>query len=102
MNNNNSNTNSKNNIIVDKDSYISLNATIKLFDENGNFQFENDLLAVDKYLETEILPNFKVFGSVKEKLEYLFVNNYYDFDLFKKYSPNFLISIFEKAKSYNF
>ena len=50
MNNNNSNTNSKNNIIVDKDSYISLNETIKLFDENGNFQFENDLLEVDKYL----------------------------------------------------
>lgn len=99
--NNNSNTN-KNNIIVDKDSYISLNATIKLFDENGNFQFENDLLAVDKYLETEILPNFKVFKSTKERLEYLFVNNYYDFDLFKKYNPNFLISIFEKAKSYNF
>lgn len=101
MNNSNSNNN-KNNIIVDKDSYISLNATIKLFDENGNFQFENDLLAVEKYLETEIKPNFKKFNSIKEKLEYLFLENYYDFNVFKKYSSSFLISIFEKAKTYNF
>ncbi|MCF0217563.1 MAG: class 1b ribonucleoside-diphosphate reductase subunit alpha [Malacoplasma sp.] len=90
----------KNNIIVDKDSYISLNATTKLFDENGNFQFQNDLLAVDKYLEIEILPKFKKFDSTKDRIEYLLNNNYYDLDVFKQYSIDFLVEIFDTAKKY--
>lgn len=35
-------------IQVDYDSYVSLNATVKLFDSEGNFQFHNDLLAAKK------------------------------------------------------
>lgn len=94
--------NNENNIVIDKNSYVSLNATVKLFDEKGNFQFENDLLAVNNYLETEILPKFQKFNSVQERFDFLIQNQYYDEAIISKYDLEFLNLISNKAKSYNF
>lgn len=92
----------KDNIVIDQDSYMSWNATIKLFDEHGNFQFENDLKAIETYLKKAIEPNKLSFNSYSDKLDFLLANEYYDPNVFSKYEKSFVIDLYEKALSYEF
>lgn len=92
----------KSNIITDQNSYISLNATVKLFDAQGNFQFENDLLAVQNYLKNEIYPKCLPFSTYEDKLNFLLAHNYYDAQLINLYQFAFLVKLHKHAQSYQF
>jgi ribonucleoside-diphosphate reductase alpha chain len=87
---------------VDDYSYHELNAELNLFDENGKIQFHKDKEAARAYFLDNINQNTVFFHSLEEKLDYLVENDYYEEELLKKYSPDFVKEAFKHAYSYKF
>ncbi|NKD52622.1 class 1b ribonucleoside-diphosphate reductase subunit alpha [Staphylococcus hominis] len=88
--------------IMDEKKYnhIELNNEVTKRKDNGFFNLEKDQEALNVYLE-EISDKTIYFDSEIERLHYL-VDNYFYFNVFKKYSEEDLIEIIEFAKSINF
>lgn len=89
-------------MINNSDEYISLNAVTRLVNPDKKHNFYADKIAVKSYFKEHVYPNTKQFNSIKEKIEYLIENDYYEKEIFDKYSLEFIEKIFEKAYSYNF
>ena len=80
--------------------YISLNAVAKIQNPDGTHNFFADGQALKSYIKEHVEPNSKKFTSIKEKLEYLIKEGYYDTTLLDKYGLDFVIEVFEKAYTY--
>lgn len=84
------------------DSYIALNALTRFKDQEGHFHFAADKQAVQQYIATQIEPHRKTFASVRERLDYLVRNNYYDEAVLRAYDQPFLEELFALAYAQHF
>lgn len=82
--------------------YHALNAMLNLFDKDGKIQFDKDQIATKKYFLDHVNDNTKFFHNLKEKLNYLIDNEYYEEALLDKYPHDFVKSLFKKAYDYKF
>ena len=83
-------------------SYHELNAMLNLYDADNKIQFEKDKEAAKAYFLDHVNLNTVFFHSIEEKLHYLVSNEYYDEDVLKQYSDEFIKELFKHTYSYKF
>ncbi|MFM1995402.1 MAG: class 1b ribonucleoside-diphosphate reductase subunit alpha [Actinomycetota bacterium] len=83
-------------------SYQDLNAMINLWGEDQKLQLEKDKLAVRKYFLEHVNQNTVFFHSLKERLDYLVENEYYEKEILDQYSFEFIKQLEELAYSKKF
>ncbi|MEH2977910.1 class 1b ribonucleoside-diphosphate reductase subunit alpha [Bacillus amyloliquefaciens] len=81
--------------------WIKLNNEI-MIQKDGKFQFEKDKEAVHSYFVDYINQNTVFFHDLKEKLDYLIKNDYYEEEFLSEYTFEQIKSIFKIAYSYKF
>ena len=82
--------------------YHALNAQLNLYDADGNIQFDKDKEAERAFAASEVDAHTRRFASTRERLEYLIANDYYDADVFDRYTPEFLDAIYDRAAAAGF
>lgn len=70
--------------------YHALNAMLNLYDENGHIQFDMDRLAARQYFLQHVNQNTVFFHNLKEKIDYLIEEGYYEKALFELYDFSFI------------
>ncbi len=83
-------------------SYHELNAMINLWDANGKMQIEKDKLAVRKYFLEHVNQNTVFFHSLRERLDYLVENDYYEQAVLDMYKFEFIEKLEKLAYSKKF
>ncbi|WP_324658701.1 LAGLIDADG family homing endonuclease [Bacillus velezensis] len=81
--------------------WIKLNNEI-MIQKDGKYQFEKDKEAVHSYFVDYINQNTVFFHDLKEKLDYLIKNDYYEEEFLSEYTFEQIKSIFKIAYSYKF
>ncbi|WHS51373.1 class 1b ribonucleoside-diphosphate reductase subunit alpha [Rothia sp. SD9660Na] len=82
--------------------YHELNALLNLYDENGQIQFEADRQAARQYFLQHVNNNTVFFHDLEEKIDYLVKHQYYEPEVFDKYSFDFVKSLSKLAYSKKF
>ena len=82
--------------------YHSLNAQLNLYDADGNIQFDADRQAARQYFLQHVNQNTVFFHSLKEKLDYLVEEGYYEKDVLDQYNFEFIKSAFKRAYAAKF
>ena len=82
---------------LESDEYVTLNARSK---SSNNAQF--DLQAAQSYMKNHIKPNLIQFKTVKERIDYLVKNQYYDEIIINKYSIAEIEQLTNEAYSFNY
>ncbi|AZQ77501.1 class 1b ribonucleoside-diphosphate reductase subunit alpha [Flaviflexus ciconiae] len=82
--------------------YHSLNAQLNLYDADGNIQFDADRQAARQYFLQHVNQNTVFFHSLKEKLDYLVEEGYYEKDVLDQYNFEFVKSAFKRAYAAKF
>ncbi|QQO41365.1 ribonucleoside-diphosphate reductase subunit alpha [Bacillus phage 015DV004] len=82
-------------------SWIQLNNEIML-QKDGKFQFEKDTEAVHRYFIDYVNQNTVFFHSLKEKIDYLIENDYYEEEFLSKYSFEEIKEVFQTAYAKKF
>ncbi|WP_144720448.1 class 1b ribonucleoside-diphosphate reductase subunit alpha [Agrococcus jejuensis] len=82
--------------------YHSLNAMLNLYGPNGEIQFDKDREAANQYFLQHVNQNTVFFHSLKEKLDYLVENEYYEGEVLEQYSFEFIKSLMKRAYGYKF
>ncbi|CBI76754.1 ribonucleoside-diphosphate reductase 2 alpha chain [Bartonella clarridgeiae 73] len=82
--------------------YHALNAMLNLYDENGHIQFDMDRLAARQYFLQHVNQNTVFFHNLKEKIDYLVEENYYERELFELYDFSFIKKLFKRAYAFKF
>lgn len=77
--------------------YHALNAMLNLLDENGQIQFEADKQSVRQYFLQHVNQNTVFFHNLKEKIDYLVEENYYDQSVLDQYQWQEVESIWATA-----
>ncbi|MEE6287010.1 class 1b ribonucleoside-diphosphate reductase subunit alpha [Georgenia sp. MJ173] len=77
--------------------YHALNAMLNLYDADGNIQFDADKKAARAYFLQHVNQNTVFFHTLKEKLDYLVEEGYYEPEVLAQYSPEFLEQIWDAA-----
>jgi ribonucleoside-diphosphate reductase alpha chain len=83
-------------------SYQDLNAMINLWGADQKLQLEKDKLAVRKYFLDHVNQNTVFFHSLKERLDYLVENEYYEKEILDQYSFAFIEKLEQLAYSKKF
>jgi ribonucleoside-diphosphate reductase alpha chain len=83
-------------------SYQDLNAMINLWGDDQKLQLEKDKLAVRKYFLEHVNQNTVFFHSLKERLDYLVENEYYEKEILDQYSFEFIEALEKLAYSKKF
>ena len=81
--------------------WIKLNNEI-MIQKDGKFQFEKDKEAVHSYFVDYILHITVFFHDLREKLDYLIKNDYYEEEFLSEYTFDQIKTIFKLAYSYKF
>ncbi|MGF0223573.1 class 1b ribonucleoside-diphosphate reductase subunit alpha [Bacillus velezensis] len=81
--------------------WIKLNNEI-MIQKDGKFQFEKDKEAVHSYFVDYINQNTVFFHDLKEKLDYLIKNDYYEEEFLSEYTFEQIKSIYKIAYGYKF
>jgi len=87
---------------VENYSYHELNAMLNLWGEGKTIQFDKDKEAARRYFLDHVNQNTVFFHSLEEKLGYLVDEQYYEKEVFDKYSEEFVKKLFKHAYSYKF
>ena len=82
--------------------YHALNALLNLYDENGHIQFEADRQAAHQYFLQHVNQNTVFFHSLKEKLDYLVEQGYYEPEVLAQYDFDFIKALFKRAYAVKF
>lgn len=82
--------------------YIELNNEVIVRDIHGRYPLHKDKEALQAYLEESIEERKYKFSSQKEKIDFLVENQYYEEEIIKKYSDNFIEELYSYIKSFNF
>ncbi|GAA2439194.1 class 1b ribonucleoside-diphosphate reductase subunit alpha [Streptomyces pulveraceus] len=77
--------------------YHALNAMLNMYDCDGRIQFGKDREAVRQYFLQHVNPNTVVFGSLKEKIDYLIENDYYEEAPIRRHRWEFVEGLFRQA-----
>jgi ribonucleoside-diphosphate reductase alpha chain len=83
-------------------SYQDLNAMINLWSQDKKLQLDKDRLAARSYFLDHVNQNTVFFHSLKERLDYLVQNDYYDKKILDQYSFEFIQKINDLAYSKKF
>lgn len=83
--------------------YLKLNnEVLNTYQRTGEIDRDKDIEAARKYFLDEINTKTVFFHSLKEKLDYLVENDYYEKDFLEKYSFEDIKQVFQTAYSYKF
>ncbi|MBS9437929.1 class 1b ribonucleoside-diphosphate reductase subunit alpha [Photorhabdus noenieputensis] len=82
--------------------YHALNALLNLYDSEGKIQFDKDKLAIHDYFSQHVNPNTLFFDSLKEKLDFLQQEGYYETSVLEQYDFAFIKKLFQQAYSKKF
>ncbi|MCO5113826.1 MAG: class 1b ribonucleoside-diphosphate reductase subunit alpha [Bdellovibrionaceae bacterium] len=77
--------------------YHALNAMLNLYDENNQIQFDKDKAAARQYFLQHVNQNTVFFHNLKEKLNYLVTEGYYEKEVLDQYSFEFVSSLYDHA-----
>ena len=83
-------------------SYHELNAMINLWDKDGKMQLDKDKLAARRYFLDHVNQNTVFFHSLKERLDYLVENEYYEKSVLDQYRFEFIEELEKLAYSKKF
>ncbi len=89
-------TNNKKNDSTSLD-YHALNAMLNLVDNKGEIQFTADKQAVRQYFLQHVNKNTLMFDNLRQKVNYLTTEHYYETAIFSAYSWPFLEQIWQAA-----
>ena len=82
--------------------YHALNAMLNLYDEDGKMQLDKDRLAAKQYFLQHVNQNTVFFHNLREKLDYLVTEGYYEREVLDQYSFNFVRDLFDHAYARKF
>nr|ELR5110348.1 class 1b ribonucleoside-diphosphate reductase subunit alpha [Providencia rettgeri] len=82
--------------------YHALNAMLNLYDSEGHIQFDKDKEAAHHYFRQHVNQNTVFFHDLKEKLDFLVQENYYESSVLGQYDFEFIKSLFKQAYAYKF
>ncbi|MFB3900369.1 class 1b ribonucleoside-diphosphate reductase subunit alpha [Bacillus amyloliquefaciens] len=82
-------------------SYIELNNEI-MIQKDGRFQFEKDLEAVRAYFIDYVNQNTVFFHDLREKIDYLRENDYYETEFLDAYTFEEIKSVYQAAYAHRF
>ena len=82
---------------VEELDYHALNAMLNLYDANGRIQLDKDREAARQYFLTHVNQNTVFFHNLKEKLDYLVTEGYYEPEVLAQYSFAFIRDLFDAA-----
>ncbi|HCT9739039.1 TPA: class 1b ribonucleoside-diphosphate reductase subunit alpha [Morganella morganii] len=84
--------------------YHALNAMLNLYDAEGRIQFDKDVTAAHHYFRQHVNQNTVFFHNLREKLDFLINENYYEADVIGQYDFEFIKNLFRLAysKKYRF
>ncbi|MBL1070232.1 class 1b ribonucleoside-diphosphate reductase subunit alpha [Ligilactobacillus salivarius] len=88
-------------IDISKVTYFDLNNEINI-PVNGQIQLGKDEEALEAFLNENVKPNTKQFSSIKERINYLIQNNYYEEEFISKYSFEFIEKLYNYLKKEDF
>lgn len=88
-------------IDISKVTYFDLNNEINI-PVNGQIQIGKDKEALEAFLNENVKPNTKQFSSIKERINYLIQNNYYEEEFISKYSFEFIEKLYDYLKKEDF
>jgi len=77
--------------------FHALNAMLNLYDDEGHIQFDKDKQAAHQYFLQHVNQNTVFFHNLREKLEYLVAEGYYEQSVLDQYSFNFKRDLFDHA-----
>ncbi|MBX4927550.1 class 1b ribonucleoside-diphosphate reductase subunit alpha [Rhizobium binae] len=82
--------------------YHALNAMLNLYDDEGRIQLDKDRLAAKQYFLQHVNQNTVFFHNLREKLDYLVTEGYYEQEVLDQYSFNFVRELFDEAYARKF
>ncbi|MEJ5022500.1 class 1b ribonucleoside-diphosphate reductase subunit alpha [Ochrobactrum vermis] len=82
--------------------YHALNAMLNLYDDEGKIQLERDRQAARQYFLQHVNQNTVFFHNLREKLDYLVMEGYYEQEVLDQYSFNFVRDLFDEAYAKKF
>ena len=82
--------------------YHALNAMLNLYDEDGHIQLDKDRQAAKQYFLQHVNQNTVFFHNLREKLDYLVAEGYYEREVLDQYSFNFVRDLFDAAYARKF
>lgn len=82
--------------------YHALNAMLNLYDAEGRIQFDKDVTAAHHYFRRHVNQNTVFFHNLREKLDFLINENYYEADVIAQYDFEFIKNLFRQAYSKKF
>ena len=82
--------------------YHALNAMLNLYDEGGRIQLDKDRLAARQYFLQHVNQNTVFFHNLREKLDYLVSEGYYEQEVLDQYAFNFVRDLFDEAYAKKF
>src|SRR5690606_10534177 len=82
--------------------FHALNAMLNLYDEDGRIQFDKDRLAARQYFLQHVNQNTVFFHNLREQLDYLVSEGYYEQEVLDQYSFNFVRDLFDHAYAKKF
>lgn len=82
--------------------YHALNAQLNLYDKDGKIQFHADRNAARQYFLNHVNQNTVFFHNLKEKLDYLVEEGYYEKEVLDQYSFEDIKKLFQQAYAWKF
>ncbi|MCG9537376.1 class 1b ribonucleoside-diphosphate reductase subunit alpha [Providencia huaxiensis] len=82
--------------------YHALNAMLNLYDNEGRIQFDKDKEAAHHYFRQHVNQNTVFFHDLKEKLDFLVQENYYENSVLEQYNFEFIKALFRQAYAHKF
>ena len=82
--------------------FNNLNALVNLYDAEGQMQLEKDKEAAKAYFLEHINPRTMFFHDLREKIDYLVDNGYYESGVLDQYDFEEIKAIFQHAYSFKF
>jgi ribonucleoside-diphosphate reductase alpha chain len=82
--------------------FHALNAMLNLYDKDGKLQLDSDKQAARQYFLQHVNQNTVFFHNLKEKLDYLVEEGYYESQVLEQYDFEFIKKLYEFAYSFKF
>lgn len=82
--------------------YHALNAMLNLYDDEGKIQLDRDRQAARQYFLQHVNQNTVFFHNLREKLDYLVSEGYYEQEVLDQYSFNFVRDLLDEAYAKKF
>lgn len=82
--------------------YLSLNAELNFYGPDKQIQFGKDQEATRRYFLDHVNQNTVFFHTLKEKLDYLVEEDYYEKEFLDKYKFSFIKKLYQRAYNFKF